>query len=60
MRQVKVTDKYRVTIPKEVREKVGIRPGQKLSVTESPYGTIWITVLDPDENLPGVEFVEKP
>jgi len=60
MRQVKVTDKYRVTIPKGIREKLGMRPGQKVWVTASPYGTVWITVLDPDENLPGVDFVEKP
>ncbi|MCX6374476.1 MAG: AbrB/MazE/SpoVT family DNA-binding domain-containing protein [Armatimonadetes bacterium] len=60
MRQVKVTDKYRITIPKEIREKFGLRPGQKLWVTASPYGTLWIAVSNPNENLPGVEFVEKP
>lgn len=60
MRQVIVTDKYRVTIPKEIREKLEIRPGQKVSVTDTPYGTIRITVSNPDEDLPGVEFIARP
>lgn len=32
--RVTVLDKYRITIPKEIREQVGIRKGQKMLVTE--------------------------
>ncbi|BDC19956.1 hypothetical protein HS5_28460 [Acidianus sp. HS-5] len=28
----KVTEKYQVTIPKEVREKIGLKPGEELEV----------------------------
>jgi AbrB family looped-hinge helix DNA binding protein len=31
---VKVSPKFQVVIPKEVREKVGIRPGQQLQVLQ--------------------------
>jgi len=34
MEKVKVTRKYQVTIPKEVRKKVGVEIGDKLRVTE--------------------------
>jgi AbrB family looped-hinge helix DNA binding protein len=33
---VKVSPKFQVVIPKEVREKVGIRPGQQLQVLQFP------------------------
>ena len=36
MQQVKVSPKYQVVIPKQVRESLGIRPGQRLQVL--PYG----------------------
>jgi len=32
MPKTKVTSKFQVTIPKEVREKVGVRPGEIVSV----------------------------
>ena len=32
MPKTKVTSKFQVTIPKEVREKVGVRPGEVVSV----------------------------
>lgn len=32
MQQVKVSSKFQVTIPKPVRESLGIRPGQRLLV----------------------------
>jgi len=32
MAKTKVTSKFQVTIPKEVREKVGVRPGEVVSV----------------------------
>ena len=35
MQQVTVSPKYQVVIPKKVREKIGIKPGQKVQVI--PY-----------------------
>jgi len=32
MTKTKVTSKFQVTIPKEIREKVGVRPGEIVSV----------------------------
>lgn len=32
MPKTKVTSKFQVTIPKEVREKIGVRPGEVVSV----------------------------
>ncbi len=32
MAQTTVSSKYQVVIPKEIRERTGLRPGQKLSV----------------------------
>jgi AbrB family looped-hinge helix DNA binding protein len=32
MSQVKISPKYQIVIPKEVREAMGLRPGQKLEV----------------------------
>ncbi len=36
MQQVKVSPKFQVVIPKQVRESLGIQPGQRLQVV--PYG----------------------
>ncbi len=38
MHQVTIGDKYQVTIPKEIREKLGIKPGQRVLVTASGGG----------------------
>lgn len=47
----KVTDKFQVTIPKDVRESVGLRPGEEVSVEEALGGAIIVkrfeTVKDP-------------
>ena len=32
MPRSKVTAKYQVTIPKEIREKIGVRPGEEVAV----------------------------
>ena len=34
MTTVKISPKYQVVIPKEIREKLGLRPGQKLQIIE--------------------------
>ena len=54
MHQVTIGDKWRVTIPKEIREQLGIKPGQRVEVTTSGY-TIRIEPLDigePHERAP--------
>jgi len=47
----KVTDKFQVTIPKDVRESVGLRPGEEVTVEGAPGGAIIVkrfeTVKDP-------------
>lgn len=45
MHQVTIGDKWRVTIPKEIREQLGIKPGQRVEVTASGH-TIRIEPLD--------------
>ena len=34
MNTVKISPKYQVVIPKEIREKLDLRPGQKLQIME--------------------------
>jgi len=34
MTTVKISPKYQVVIPKEIREKLNLRPGQKLQIME--------------------------
>jgi len=47
----RVTDKFQVTIPKDVRESVGLRPGEEVTVEGAPGGAIIVkrfeTVKDP-------------
>src|SRR5436853_130925 len=47
----RVTDKFQVTIPKDVRESVGLRPGEQVTVEGAPGGAIIVkrfeTVKDP-------------
>ncbi len=47
----KVTDKFQVTIPIDVRKSVGLRPGEEVTVEEAPGGAIIVkrfeTVKDP-------------
>jgi len=38
MQTVKVSPKYQIVIPKEVREKLKLRPGQKLLIYERDGG----------------------
>lgn len=38
MYKTKVTSKGQVTIPAEIREKLGLRPGDTLEIRESPAG----------------------
>ncbi len=40
MIEVKVTSRGQVTIPKEIREALGVQPGDRLVFEESPEGVV--------------------
>lgn len=40
-----VTDKGQVTVPKELRDKMGIVPGSKLDFELTEHGTLYVRVL---------------
>jgi AbrB family looped-hinge helix DNA binding protein len=44
MAQTTVSSKYQVVIPKEIRERTGIKPGQKLSVIATASGVQLVRV----------------
>ena len=43
MRPVTISSKYRITIPREIREQFGIKPGQKVAFI--PYGNSLLMVV---------------
>jgi AbrB family looped-hinge helix DNA binding protein len=43
---VTVSPKFQVVIPKEVREKLGIRPGQRLQILQFPDRIEFVPVQD--------------
>ena len=49
---VRVSSKYQITIPKAIRDKLHIKPGQRLAVSEDD-GAIVVTPIPPDP----VEFL---
>jgi AbrB family looped-hinge helix DNA binding protein len=53
MQTVKVSPKYQIVIPKEVREKLKLRPGQKLLIYERD-GSIRIEPPRPISELRGM------
>lgn len=60
MNVIKSTSRFRLTIPKEVRDRLGIRPGQSFRVTEKD-GILYYTPIsnDPIEYLHNA-FVGEP
>ncbi|MDO8587388.1 MAG: AbrB/MazE/SpoVT family DNA-binding domain-containing protein [Armatimonadota bacterium] len=60
MSVVRASSKYQVAIPKAIRSKLHIRPGQKLAISEAD-GMIILTPIpaDPIEFLCGI-FKDKP
>ena len=53
MAQTTVSSKYQVVIPKEIRERLGLRPGHKLSVLDKG-GVIYLLPLPELQDLRGV------
>ena len=60
MSVVRASSKYQIAIPKVIRSKLGIKPGQRLTITESG-GSIVVTPVpqEPIQFLCGV-FKEEP
>jgi len=56
----KVTDKYQVTVPKEIREKVGLRAGEEVIVEAGEKGEIIIRRLRGVKRPLEVLIGEKP
>jgi AbrB family looped-hinge helix DNA binding protein len=52
MNTVIVSPKYQIVIPKEVRESMGIVPGQKLQIT-SYQGRIEVILIKPMKEMRG-------
>lgn len=46
---VTVSPKYQIVIPQEVRERMEIKPGQKISFMEWNGSFVIVPVLSPDE-----------
>lgn len=66
MTTASLSPKFQIVIPKEVRRKLNLQPGQKLQVTEKD-GEIVITPLLPPEQLIGylkgpepIDFQREP
>lgn len=53
MTRTSVSPKYQVVIPKEVREKVSVKPGQKLIIFERA-GIIHLVPILPTKRLKGL------
>jgi len=53
MTVVTVSSKYQVVIPKDVRERTGIRPGQKMQVF-AIGSRVELVPVEPIENLRGI------
>jgi AbrB family looped-hinge helix DNA binding protein len=50
---VTVSSRYQITIPKKIREELGIRPGQKLQVL-AISGCIELMPIEPIEKFRGI------
>ena len=53
MAQTTVSSRFRVLIPKEIRERLGLRPGQRLSVTATG-GVIRLVPVPTLQDLRGI------
>lgn len=54
-----LSPKYQIVIPKEIRQKLALKPGQRLSVTEK-NGHIELTPVLTPEQLVGILKSDKP
>ncbi len=55
-----MTDKYQVTIPKDVRDEVGLRPGEEVTVESAPGGSIVVKRFEPVEDPLRILTGKKP
>jgi AbrB family looped-hinge helix DNA binding protein len=49
MKTVVVSAKYQIVIPKEIRKKLSLSPGQRLAVTEQDGRIVLTPLLTPDQ-----------
>ena len=55
-----ISPKYQIVIPKEVRRKLALEPGQKLQVTEKEGGIELRPILSPDQLIGYLKKEGKP
>ena len=60
MKFIKVTDRYQVTIPKEIRKRVGLKPGMIVRVELRGEREIVITVPEKIENPLEILIGKRP
>jgi len=51
MSKTKVTSKGQVTIPKDIRESLGIESGDELEFVEGEHGTVTVRKIPPPRNF---------
>lgn len=56
----RVTDKFQVTIPKDVREALGLKPGEEVVVETGPGGRIIVKRFPTSKDPLGVLVGKKP
>lgn len=61
MNKTRVTERGQVTIPKELRERLGIRPGQVLEVREEAGRVVMAKVVaeDPLQRVTGILKLDR-
>lgn len=59
MSQTRVSSKGQITIPKSVREKMGLQPGDKVRVEVRGENIVIERVRRPSESMPGIGMETK-
>ena len=55
-----VTSKGQTTLPKKIRDALGLRPGDKLRYAVLKNGGVWFGKVQPIENLKGILHYDGP
>ena len=55
-----VTSKGQTTLPKKVRDALGLQPGDKLRYAVLKNGGVWVAKVQPIENLKGILHYDGP